>query len=777
MTLGSRALGGLCLSSGLNSGLMALDYSGNGAHGKVYGALPGFSGATGRMMMFDGVDDYIECPATLGSGNFSMECFAENVLATGLDRGLITADGSGGTGWALYYDNGDGSHMRDEPGSGFGGGTPGAGVHHIVMTYDGTTVKLYENAVQTHSSAHTFAGDNSPLTIGANLARLWFQNGRMSQVATYNAALSPARVAAHYAARGNAALYQEAVLLDTPTGYWPMDDFPLSVVDSTEWDVRPLRIEVNGVSLRTASLVETLSIDDTAGEQVQGSFTLVNPELSPRVGDVVYIRYYAQDLFAGTIERVVQSVNNTLTARLYECTALDWTQILVRNKVRRNWVNVSVSVILNSVLANDLANEGMTLGTIDQDPVIPLVDADGVSAWDLVRDLAGSTGQTVYVDFDKVLHLVSSANPLAPLVLDLTTVQEAKLTIDRESFRNVQTIKATGTPEEGSGEEPISVVIEKENTDQIVERALIEGGSGRYESYEEVSHPISNRADDLSLLAASYADLRLATSGTPRQTLTVRVRGYGFRAGQFAQVSLSTLGIMGTWLIQRMSLSEFAGKHPIHDLELVLSNVQIRAYETWIKILSGGKITISLFHAITHSSQLFTTVGPDSFVVPVGVTVLTLTAKGGSGGGGGGYSNGNKSAFYTGGNGGNSGLVTSSLEVVEGQVIDLVIGAPGNAGTGATRPAATGANGTAGTLSSAYRGGVPIVIADGGGAGTSASLLSNGVAGAHGGGSGSIVTVAGGKTGGAGGSVVSSSGTMIGQNGGIGSDGSILIEW
>jgi hypothetical protein len=615
-------------------------------------------------------------------------------------------------------------------------------------------------------------------------------NGRISQVAVYPSALSAARIAAHYAARGDAPSYQSAVLADAPVAYYPMDESLMAVSSQDTWTVRSLRVDINNVNLIDSFREDSLEIDDTNGEQVSASFTIVNSPINPKAGDICKIVYYDQVLFEGTIERVKRTTNNTQTARMFECQAIDWSRILVRNKIIRNFSNFSVRNIIQSLLDNELLGEGLSIGFLDVDLNVPLLDARGVSALDLLRDLAGATGQTFWLGFDKTINMQASTNSAAPILLDLTTVEDADITVDRDQYRNVQIVQVTGTPNSASSEDANITRIEKTNADQITERAAIEGGTGRYEFYDEITHPLSNRADDCELLARTFAEISLSTYGLPQQILRCRIRGYGFRAGQFATVNIASLGVSGTWLIQRVTISADSGHNLMYMLELVLSNVQRRAYESWIKIVKAGKITIAIYTQIPHSSQLFTTPGADIFVVPAGVYVLTITATAPSGGGGGG------TTWWTlggqgqcgpalgsyGGNGGNGGKAVASVIVDPGQILTTFIGSPGAGGVGGYQgcsgftPFPT--NGTDATPTTVFLGAISIVEAYGGTKGfISPGFLNNGASGMHGSGLGGIVTVGGGAIGGVGGTAGPSSGNLPGGNGAGGANGTILVEW
>ena len=553
----------------------------------------------------------------------------------------------------------------------------------------------------------------------------------------------------------------------------------LSTATEDAWASRPIDVLLNGVSWRDWVQVNTLQIDDTLGEQVSATFTIVNPTAAPVVGTVVEVRYYAQTLFSGTIDRITRATNNTQTYKTWDCTCTDWSQILMRHIIRRNFSYVSVQQLVESLLQNELAGEALAFGTADKATSIPYIDSQSGRAFDVLRDSAGVTGQTFYVDFDKRIQFRATTNDAAPLDLDLTTVELATVKTDRETYRNIQIVTVTGTPPNTSTDALTSTII-RQNDNQITARAAIEGGTGRYENYEDVTHPTSNDGVQCQLMAIGYAQLRLAVSGVPRETLTCRVRAYGFRAGQFASLDLASLGVSGTWLIQRVSLHDEDGKRLIHEMELVRSSLQQRAYESWLAIVKAGKLVVQMPSAITANSQVFNTPGTTTWTVPAGVTTVQFTCTGGSGGGAGGVW-----AYYWGGAGGASGKAVTVKSCTEGQVFDVIVGAAGTAGHNETQPVFDDAtDGTAGTLSSVKLSSTTVCQGDGGGGGTRArsnytppNFGSPGVAGGTGSGVGDAVSVGGGKAGGLGGLGDLAYPAEDIQDPTPGLDGSVEVNW
>ncbi|MGL4296267.1 MAG: hypothetical protein ACRCTG_11165 [Aestuariivirga sp.] len=539
---------------------------------------------------------------------------------------------------------------------------------------------------------------------------------------------------------------------------------PGAIVDPTS--LRPILFEWNGVDARQFIQPDSLQIQDTLGQPVTAAFVLVNPASVPVVGDKVRIFYHAQLIFAGTIDHVEKTAPDLRTV-FYRVDCLDWTQTLIRRKVQRNFTNMPIQNVLDSLLDNELADEALRIGTIESRATLPLVDSRSGKALDVCREMAAATGQTFYLEFDRSIQMRSTLAAAAPLVLNEANVLLAATSVqtDRETYRNVQRVTVTGTPQV-QNQDALTTQQERRNDDQIAARQAIEGGSGRYEAVEEITHPTSNDGAEIALLGISYARLRLATSGTPRTTARCQVRGYGFRAGQVATVALPTFGLSGTFAVQRVTIREQAGTLLFHELELTTSSLQQRAYESWLGIVQGAKVTVQVPGSLTNNLETFTTPGTTTWTVPAGVTTVEFTSVGGSGGGSESWVFATYSNYGNGGPGGASGKAISIVDVIEGAVFDLVIGAAGTASLGIAQ---------SGEASVVSLSGVVKCQGDGGGGGHPAYLSGSSVIagppGSNGAGVGDAVSVGGGVAGGLGATAVPIAPAMNGQ------DGRVEVRW
>jgi hypothetical protein len=541
---------------------------------------------------------------------------------------------------------------------------------------------------------------------------------------------------------------------------------------------RPIVTELSGVDVRAFVFPDSLTIQETIGQSAMGSLMFVNPSFTPIPGMKVRILFHSLVIFSGTIDRVHKTTEG-LAATKYTCDLLDYAQVLTRRKIQRNFTNTSVQAILQSILSNELSTEGFTIGTVDTRVTVPLVDAaNNARVLDILRDLANATGCVLLIGFDKSINMISTSTDDAPLILNESNslLEGTEVSIDRESYRNVQTVVVTGTVPSGASSSALSVSVIRLNQNEIDDRIAIEGGSGRYEEIEEIIHPTSNDPGQMALLGIGYANLRLATSSTQRQTFSVQVRGYGFRAGQTAIVDLPTYGISGTFIVQRVSIQERFGTELFHTLELTSTSRQRRSFESWLNVVKSGKVTVQVPAITVTNAQVFNTAGTTTWTVPVGVTVAQFTTLGGSGGGGGSSLGINfplPDWVYgkDGGKGGNSGKAISIINVQAGEVYDLVIGAGGAAGANGI-PVIGSNNGTPGSVGAATHVKLATVLiaqGNGGGGGGGADASNPGIDGTPGGGAGDAVTVGGGKVGGAKG--------LNGIQPVAGSAGQITVEW
>ena len=182
------------------TGAKTKDYSGSGNDGTISGASY-INGKLGQALIFDGINDYIEC------GNDSSVQILTNITIalwvkasskgdTGYDA-LVRK----GTGYALSFDNANPGHIRW---FGYSSGSPKGIVlaggsyiydnqwHFVACTFNGTTWNIYIDGTldQTKDDACTLDNPAHNLNLGKRSDGTDYFNGSMDEIRIWNRVFS-----------------------------------------------------------------------------------------------------------------------------------------------------------------------------------------------------------------------------------------------------------------------------------------------------------------------------------------------------------------------------------------------------------------------------------------------------------------------------------------------------------------------------------------------------------------------------------------------------------
>lgn len=547
----------------------------------------------------------------------------------------------------------------------------------------------------------------------------------------------------------------------------------------------PFVVEIAGVAYKPR--VDTLEVEIELGRQGTARFGVLNLQASPQIGQSIRVLYYDQVLFGGQIDRIQITTDQSQSFIRYMLDCTDHSYLLHRRIIKRTFTNQTVTAIVSSLLADELFYDGLSFGVVDAMPVIPNAVADNVSIFQFLSELAASVGVVFSVDHEKKLNFVGPSITLAPLSLDASTIEECTVLVDRETYRNKQTTEVQGTPT-AQNETALTIAVSRNNNEQIMERAAIEGNGGFYEDREIITHPTSNDTVMLTKLAVAHNKIKLGITGSIRRSITVRTRQYGFRAGQLITVSLPYLGINGSWIIQRLTMREEAGLFLISTLELNVSSLIRRQQELWLDVVRKGTVSILPPSATFTHVLSYETPGTQTFTNNTGDSLEVQVSCYGAGGGGGGGAKSEWPGYggivtADGSKGGGGCLVINVITLRAGEVLTIVVGAGGTGGAGQYRyQSYTNAQGTMGTKGGdsyvSRPGNFQIALAYGGEGGmygmANARLAQRSSWPPGSGGTGlfgDVMTTGGAANGGAGGSGITYA------TGASGGNGKVIVEW
>lgn len=177
--------------------------------GIALGAPGAIAGDPSTSMTFNGGNAKITAASLFdcsGTKACSFEAWVKPVK-TGADYNVMSKmDQNNSRGWLLYVD--ETTQLRFSRVDNDGGVSAGMSAqltkdlwHHVVYTYDGVTLRLYVNANLERSvpEMRAIGPVANPFTVGFNESNqcCWF-DGSIDEVAIYDKALAPSRVAEHH---------------------------------------------------------------------------------------------------------------------------------------------------------------------------------------------------------------------------------------------------------------------------------------------------------------------------------------------------------------------------------------------------------------------------------------------------------------------------------------------------------------------------------------------------------------------------------------------------
>ena len=178
-----------------NSGT-AVDYSGWDIYGELRGGPTWVEGCYGDALQLDGDNDYVDFgnPPLLASGTSPRSmCGWARTDSIAFGWRWIAAYGSPGGGTAMFI----GTNGTDLYGGGYGDDVFKANFwepdvwHHICLTYDGTTARLYADGVEVASAPKSWNLTRSRAHIGRQVNDyVEFWDGAVDDVRIYNKALT-----------------------------------------------------------------------------------------------------------------------------------------------------------------------------------------------------------------------------------------------------------------------------------------------------------------------------------------------------------------------------------------------------------------------------------------------------------------------------------------------------------------------------------------------------------------------------------------------------------
>lgn len=181
----------------------------------------------------------------------------------------------------------------------------------------------------------------------------------------------------------------------------------------------------------------TCTIDGVAVEIMAGSFrvseTLNNRPVASFVlrfdathegneGDEVIVTRISDSVkvFAGRVQQITLTTDESGNANFANYSCAGYEVLADRRLIAEVYRNKTAGFIVNNIITNYLAADGITAGTIETGAFIPRATFAYVQASQVLRELAEANGLVWYISYDKELFFVERDFATAPYEIDQT---------------------------------------------------------------------------------------------------------------------------------------------------------------------------------------------------------------------------------------------------------------------------------------------------------------------------------------------------------------------
>jgi len=172
---------------------------------------------------------------------------------------------------------------------------------------------------------------------------------------------------------------------------------------------------------------------------------IVNDGYVPLIGQTILLSLDGGLIFAGTVhERDIAFIDeNRSDYAVITVRAVDWNEIADRRIVVEVFEDMSVGAVVRAIVAKYLADDGITIGDVQEGPMVARMVCAYQSAAACFDDLYTQSGMHWNIDEHKVLSMfVRTTSPAPFTVTSANAVFRAiKGTKTRSLYRNVQYVQ------------------------------------------------------------------------------------------------------------------------------------------------------------------------------------------------------------------------------------------------------------------------------------------------------------------------------------------------
>jgi hypothetical protein len=243
-----------------NAGTVAADASGRHNTGIITGAQHVSDGRFGSALSFDGVDDWVTVSHSTSlnlTAGLTMEAWVRPTRLSGWNT-VALKERTNGLAYALYASDNEqrfATYVRVGGADRAVAAADPLPLHiwtHVAVTYNGSSVRLYVNGIETRRRALTgsLASSTGVLRLGGNSVWSEFFQGSLDEVRIYNRALTPTEIHRDMTVAITRESVPPVVTIVLPVDRAELSGTPTVAVTATDnVAISSVRLEVDGVEI------------------------------------------------------------------------------------------------------------------------------------------------------------------------------------------------------------------------------------------------------------------------------------------------------------------------------------------------------------------------------------------------------------------------------------------------------------------------------------------------------------------------------------------------
>lgn len=162
----------------------------------------------------------------------------------------------------------------------------------------------------------------------------------------------------------------------------------------------------------------------------------------PAIGEEVIVVADSVRLFAGTINTITERVEPGTTLLVCACECVDYNQLCDRHLVARIYEDQTLKEIVEDIVAQDLAGEGITTVNVQTGLTITKAVFNYRTVTEAFNELADLAGYSWSIDYYKDLHFFGRETNYAPVAITGANARNFSVRSTRDQYRNRQYVRA-----------------------------------------------------------------------------------------------------------------------------------------------------------------------------------------------------------------------------------------------------------------------------------------------------------------------------------------------